>query len=177
MSALELRYAEAFLTSVPYESADGAGASLSGFSVILTQNCEVREFLLDPTVPSAIRKETSEKLMSESAVPLIKDFIFLLIDKGRLALLPGICAAYAGLNAKRHNSPDICVYSAMPLDDEQIAQIGDKYRKRYNIPAARVCLSVDRKLLGGIMVKIGDIRIDGTLLGRLNGLRQTLERK
>lgn len=177
MSAVELRYAEAFLTSTDYESAYSAGASLTGFSALLTENSVVREFLLDPTIPASIRKETSEKLLSEADAPFVRDFIFLLIDKGRLRLLPDICAAYLRLCAERHNCPDICVYSALPLDDDQINQIRDKYRERYNIPTARVRLCVDRSLLGGILVRIGDIRIDGTLLGRLNGLRQTLERK
>lgn len=177
MSAVELRYAEALSEAVPVGSDEGIGSALDGFCALMTGKSDLREFLLDPTVPAAVKKDTTEKLMGNDAMLIIKNFINTLIDKGRLALLPSINDAYKKLNAERNNNPDINIYSALPLDESQVTEIRDKYRKLYNIPTARVQLSIDSKLLGGVMVRIGDVCVDGTLLGRLTGLRSVLERK
>lgn len=173
MSVVELRYAEALLLAAG-DTSDDAGAALNAFSALMFSHGEAKAFLLDPTCPPAAKKEAAERLLPENAPVVVKNFIHVLIDKGRLALLPGVCAAYGQLSAERRNRPDICVYSAFPLDEAELTKIRDTYRERYNIPEARVRPCVEPGLLGGVMVRIGDIRIDGTLLGRLNGLGSAL---
>jgi len=98
-----------------------------------------------------------------------------LAENRRLLLLPEIAAHYQVLRAQIENTVDVEVVSAVALDAaqaEQLRQALDKRLKR----RVRMQNRVDPTLLGGAVIRAGDLVIDGSLKGRLERLATELAR-
>ncbi|MGO9717426.1 MAG: F0F1 ATP synthase subunit delta [Steroidobacteraceae bacterium] len=107
--------------------------------------------------------------------PAMQNFVAVLAENRRLALLPEITAHYEVLRAQIENTVDVEVISAVPLDAAQadkLRQALDKRLKR----RVRMQNRVDATLLGGAVIRAGDLVIDGSLKGRLERLGTDLAR-
>ena len=97
----------------------------------------------------------------------------LLISRQALAILPGIVAEYSALLDERQGRLRATATSAVALSDEQRASLGALLRQ---VLDKEVVLEVreDSELIGGIIVKVGDQVIDGSVRTRLQHLRRQL---
>ena len=171
MPVVESRYAEALLSVIPSaDAADGIETTLSELSALWRSHEELRYFMLNPVIPDNVKKDTVLKILSEDAPQVLVNFLSLIVDKDRLALLPDIHVAYRQLKNKRRQNLVIEVYSASTLDERQMSQIREKYRNQYGALTAETFNYLDPSLLGGVRIKIGDTYIDDTLMGRLQGI-------
>jgi F-type H+-transporting ATPase subunit delta len=66
------------------------------------------------------------------------------------------------------------ITSAAPIEQSQVNAIKDKYRKLHNASDVKTELVIDKSLIGGIKVKIGDKVIDGSIKGRLESLKELI---
>lgn len=100
-------------------------------------------------------------------------FLKLLAENRRLALLPQIAARYEALKAEAENTLEVTLTSAIPVGDEQQARIIDSLKKRFgrNI---HLTVEIDRQLIGGARLQVGDRVIDGTVRNRLEKLATAL---
>lgn len=101
------------------------------------------------------------------------NFVNLLAQNGRLALLPEIAAQYEQLRAGVENTVDVEIVSALPLTTEQEKMFVDALTKRFK-RTVRLTASVDPALIGGALVRSGDFVLDGSLRDRLTRLAQTM---
>jgi F-type H+-transporting ATPase subunit delta len=104
----------------------------------------------------------------------MQNFISVLAENHRLLLLPEIFAQFEGLRAAVENTIDVDVLSAVALDDKQAAKLSDALARRFK-RQVRMQNRVDATLLGGAVVRAGDMVIDGSLKGRLQRLATELE--
>lgn len=102
-----------------------------------------------------------------------RNFIQLLADNGRLAALPQVAAQYAALRAEVENTVDVTVTSAMPLTAEQSDKLVQALSRRLR-RTVRLSATVDPSLIGGAVVRAGDLVIDGSLRGRVERLANTM---
>lgn len=174
MSAASPRYAEALFNAVSPDEADTAGQILAQFTALLSNEPELKRFLLNPTVPVSARKETALLLLPDNTPETVRHFIALLIENKRLPELSDINTAYRRLTARAANRIDIQVTSAQPLDDSQLAQIREVYIQRHNARDATINQHIDPSLLGGLRVQVGDKITDGSLRTRLTDLQAAL---
>jgi F-type H+-transporting ATPase subunit delta len=118
-------------------------------------------------------------LITEVAGPALdaglRNFVHVLAENHRLSLLPEIAAHYEVMRAAAENSIDVQVTSAVPLDAAQAAKLEQALSTRLK-RKVRVQTSVDPTLLGGAVVRAGDLVIDGSLKGRLERLATELGR-
>ena len=177
-NSVSSRYAEALLSlAASPEEADGVGEVLRDLARASEESEEFRSLMFSPIVPVSVKKDTAVKLFkygTQKIPKLAADFFSLIVEKGRIRLLPEICLEYDKLKASRRNVLPITIFSAQPLDSELLEAICDKYAKIYGAASVQVETALDKQLLGGVCVKIGDIRIDDTLSGRLANLRIAL---
>jgi len=96
-----------------------------------------------------------------------------LAENHRLLLLPEISAHYEELRSDVENTADVEVISALPLDAAQQEKLAAALSKRLK-RKVRMQNSVDASLLGGAVVRAGDMVIDGSLKGRLQRLATEL---
>ena len=105
--------------------------------------------------------------------PAMQNFVRVLAENHRLLLLPEISAHYEVLRAAVENTVDVEVVSAVPLDAAQADKLKSALSTRLK-RQVRMRNTVDSTLLGGAVVRAGDLVIDGSLKGRLERLATDL---
>lgn len=109
------------------------------------------------------------ELTDESAGPMANNLLELLAENGRLAYLPEIALDFERLRAEAENVVEVHVASAVALTEEQRQSITVSMRKRLGKDVRLQC-DIDASLLGGAIIRAGDLVIDGSLKGRLERL-------
>ena len=99
------------------------------------------------------------------------NFLKLLLENKRVTVLPEIAEHFETLKAEVENQVDVIVTSATALSEEQ--QIAAALRERLG-RAIRIETEIDENLIGGAVIRAGDIVIDGSLRARLEGLTNAL---
>jgi F-type H+-transporting ATPase subunit delta len=100
-------------------------------------------------------------------------FLALLAENGRLDYLPEIASRFEEFKADDQNVADVEVVSATSLDDRQRDRLAAALRQRLRRDVRLHC-SVDPQLIGGAVVRSGDLLIDGSLKGKLERLSTEL---
>jgi F-type H+-transporting ATPase subunit delta len=97
------------------------------------------------------------------------NFIKLLTQNNRLDILPELQQQYAMLVLQSRKSVEAEVVSARPLSAEQKNKLVDALKERLGV-AVSITESVDETLIGGAIIKAGDLVIDGSAKGRVEKL-------
>lgn len=101
------------------------------------------------------------------------DFLVLLIKKNRLALLPQVVFAFAGLDDEARGILRAKVESAFPLS-EALKKKLESGLSRWSGKTVTLDVSENARLLGGVVVKVGDKVLDGSVLNSLHKLKEQL---
>lgn len=102
-----------------------------------------------------------------------KNFVDALIDNGRLATLPEIASQFRELKNEAEGSADAVIYSAFPLEGEQLKTLLKSLETRFKQHLTPKVV-VDATLIGGVRVVVGDEVLDTSVRGRLDAMRTAL---
>jgi F-type H+-transporting ATPase subunit delta len=102
-----------------------------------------------------------------------RNFVRTLADNRRLALLPQIAARFDELKSEAEGVIDVTVTSAAPLDDSQRGKLAGALERRLG-RSVRLQCATDPALIGGAVLRAGDLVIDGSLRGRLERIAYEL---
>jgi F-type H+-transporting ATPase subunit delta len=102
-----------------------------------------------------------------------QNFIRLLAQNKRLDVLPEITVQYESLRAQFENELDVQVTSAVAMTDAQKSKLAAALNKRFKRDV-RISTSIDPTLLGGAVIRAGDLVIDGSINGRLQRMATEL---
>ena len=168
-----------------FEIADSAGA-LAAWSESMAVAGHLRgdrdlvDYLGDPDLRDERRFEFLTGLFDKAGSRLLagddkkgSNFLKLLIENGRVAVLPEISEHFEALKAEVENSVDAVVTSAVALSEQQLSEIATSLRKRLGRDV-RITTEIDETLIGGAVIRAGDVVIDGSLRARLDGLANAL---
>jgi F-type H+-transporting ATPase subunit delta len=108
-------------------------------------------------------------ICGEHADELGRNFFRVLAENERLGCLPEIRQEYERLRAEDENVVDVEISSAVPLSDGQREAYAASLRQRLG-KTVRLHCGTDETLLGGAVIRAGDLVIDGSLRGRLERL-------
>lgn len=133
----------------------------------------VMAFLTNPQIATKDKHDLIRKLYQGELSKNMYNFLLLLVDKHRLALFPAIAAQYHARSNEARGILIADVTTAIPATAAQQKQIADKLAKVTG-KTIELRLHEDKKLIGGVVVKIGDRRIDGSVAGRLSALKKEL---
>jgi F-type H+-transporting ATPase subunit delta len=145
---------------------------LSIFSYI-AQNIYVKKILVDPRINWQQRASLFIDVCAQILDEKPKNFLEVLAMHKRLSILPAVADLYEQLCNKYENIIKIRIISAMPLVKEQQEKLQQCLQKRIGakiIPE----YEQDQSILGGIIIRIGDQVIDGSIRGKLQGLEKYL---
>lgn len=177
MPMVELRYADAFAELAEARGKlDEYGDQLAMAADVFLNEKELKAFLTDPRIKTTAKKDFLAKIFQGLLDPEVFNLIKLLVDKERTALLPGIHEEYKALAEKKKKVLKVLVASALPVGQEQLNNIGEKYRKLYGAMSVQVMSRIEPDLLGGIKVTIGDKVYDNSIKGRLEALKEIIVR-
>jgi F-type H+-transporting ATPase subunit delta len=167
-------YAEAL-----YDIAQAEGGSMEiedelfRFGRVLEGSEELREKLSDPHIPVTLRQQIVEDLLGGKAQPVTTNIISMLVGNGRVRELPGIVTAMTELSAARADKEVAEVHSAVPLSDEQVARLAEALHTATG-KRVEVFVVIDPSVKGGLVARVGDTVIDGSVRRRLEQLRNAL---
>lgn len=127
----------------------------------------------NPNVPTATLAAILAELAGDDTGAAGRGLLDLLAERRRLALLPDIHARFEALRAESENRVDVELVSARALTDAQRKRFAQALRKRLG---REVVLNerVDASIVGGAVIRAGDLVIDGSVRGRLEKLAATL---
>jgi F-type H+-transporting ATPase subunit delta len=125
--------------------------------------------LSDPALTAEQQAKTLGDVCGDALGAHVRNFIGVLAANKRLSLLPEIYSLFAQYKANQEKTVDVEVISAFDLADatrDKLAAVLGKKLER----EVKVRTSTDRNLLGGVLIRAGDLVIDGSIRGRLNKL-------
>ena len=136
---------------------------------------ETAKFLTSPAFPAGVRRKALKAILDKASLsPMVSNFVNLLMDKGRLGDLEDISAAYKSLANEVQGIVPATIVSASPLSAAEVEAIGDSLRK---FAERKVDLTVteDPTIIGGIIARMGDLTIDGSVRTQLAKLAERLD--
>lgn len=136
-------------------------------------NDALRSTLTDQTLPVERRAGVVEELLGKRAHPLTTAMVSFIVAAGRAHDLPAIADAFVGDAAELRSEAVAEVRTAYPLDQDQIDRLAAALGKATN-KKVTVKVIIDPSVLGGIVARVGDTVIDGSVRSRLDQLRESL---
>jgi F-type H+-transporting ATPase subunit delta len=143
------------------------------FSQLFQGNEQLREKLTDQSLPVEKRQAIVEDLLGQKASPLTVNLISFLVGTGRARELPEIVDRLVERAAAERRREVAEVRTAIPLDDEQRRRLTEALEKSTG-KQIELKVIVDPSILGGVVARVGDTVIDGTVRRRLDQLRESL---
>jgi F-type H+-transporting ATPase subunit delta len=166
-----LAYAEALFGVARAEGTLGeVEDELFRFSQTLQGNDELRTALTDAGIPAARRQQIVEDLLGGRASSTTVALVSMVVGTGRARQLPSIIQKLVEMSAAEANKEVAEVRSAVPLTDDQRTRLA-KALGQATGKDVEVKVVVDPSVLGGIVAKVGDTVIDGSVRRRLDQLR------
>ena len=167
-------YADACLAVARAEGQlDAIEDDLFRFSRTLEGSDALRTALTDPSLPASRRIAVVEELMGGKALNVSAALASFVVGIGRAAEMPAIVDRFVELAAGERDHEVAEVRSAVPLDAKQQERLAAAL-SRATGKQVEVKVIVDEDVLGGIVARIGDTVIDGTVGRRLAQLKETI---
>jgi F-type H+-transporting ATPase subunit delta len=151
-----------------------AVAQIQAFAEGLAGSPELRSALVSPAVPPARKRAVIERIAEQLGMArVLRNFLFVLADHRRTALMPLIAQAFDLAVDERLGFARAAVAAARPLDPEQCRRLETELG-RLTGRTVRARYTVDESLMGGAVVRIGSTVYDGSLRGGLARLGRRL---
>ena len=140
---------------------------------VIKNNKELDNVLKSPLVAKNEKTQLIEALFNNKINNNLKNFLKILVEKGRISYLKSIELTFKELLNDKHNIIEGTVISAIALTEKQVKELEEKLSKKYN---KNVTLEneVDQSILGGVLVRLGNTQIDGSVKTRLNNIKDQL---
>jgi F-type H+-transporting ATPase subunit delta len=171
------RYAKALLAIGREDGqADTYKEELGGFVNLLEEQKDLEQVISNPLYDAESRKNVLQAVVKRSELSqVMASFLFLLFDKGRIQYLRDIYAFYEKLTDELANIVRADLVSAVELPEESIARIQAALSEKTG-KIVKMDVRVDPALVGGVMTKIGDLVLDGSVRTQLKTLKESLQR-
>lgn len=145
---------------------------LRDFGAELAQNTLLRRALFNPELPREAKRRIATRMLAESD-PLLRNAVLVIVDNGRLPLLPDIQGAYAEMAAVEERILDVEVTTAVPLPEAQRSHLEQRISEAVG-QTARVTATVDPTIIGGLVLRARGVLLDASVRRRLAELRRAL---
>ena len=140
------------------------------FAAIAVAQPSVQTVLGDPRIAAS---NLVDVLLPPEGDALFRQFLVVLGENRRLALLPEIAGLFDQLRADAEKVVKATITSAQALDAAQLAKLTESLRKRFG-REVEVSTAVDAALIGGAVIDTGDVVIDGSVRTKLARLGAAL---
>ncbi|GAA3598876.1 MAG: F0F1 ATP synthase subunit delta [Gibbsiella quercinecans] len=162
----------AFDFAVEHKSIDRWQEMLA-FAAEVTRNEQIAELLSGAMAPETLSK-TFVSICGDALDEYGQNFIQVMAENGRLLVLPAVLQEFVELRAAMESTVEVEVLSASALSDEQQAKIAAAMEKRLSRKVKLNC-KIDKSVLAGVIIRAGDMVIDGSVRGRLERLADVLQ--
>lgn len=149
--------------------------TLQGVAGLYLSHAEVSDALTNPLYPLDIRQKVMAGMLASMGVEkVMANFLNLLVEKKRADILPEVAEEYQAMVDNEKNVSHGSVVSAIELSEA----LQDKVRaalEKLTGKKVELTTSVDPSILGGIIAKVGDLELDGSIRTQLASLKDSIK--
>lgn len=176
MSEIKLsnRYAKALLDEALQKgNVDATYNDIVFVRDAISQSAELSSLLKSPVISSTNKIQVLSKVFT-SLTPATSNFIQFLVEKNRERFLSDISEAFITQYYNNKGITFIEITSPVSLEVGSIDRIVDTVKKQMNLKEVKVSTKVDEKIVGGLVLKIGDKVLDASIASRLENFKRIL---
>lgn len=166
-------YARAVFETARADSSQAAWSDMLALLSALMTNDDMQAALVSPKLGVVEKGQLVIDVCGDKLSAAGKNFVKLLAENGRLQLIGDITAIYEQLRAEAESKIEATVTSAYPLSDAQLQAMTAALKKKLGCEVTLVT-ETDESLIGGVVIRAGDLVIDGSANAKLSALAQAL---
>jgi ATP synthase F1 delta subunit len=163
-----------FEVAKEHDLLDEVREQLGEFVDALNENRDVMVFFFSPYFSTQEKKDGLERAVTD-AEPVLMNFLEALIERHRMPVIFRIKARYEVLWEDERDLLPVEVTSAIELDKSIVASIGDRIGEQTK-RTVELSSNVDPDILGGIVLRVGNVILDASIRNRLEQLRKQVAR-
>ncbi len=173
-SVIAEKYAVALLqVAQEQKTVDSIAQEIQTIQKLVEENQELKSVLEHPRAKSQEKIETLRRLMSQKLSSTMENFLMLLIMKKRIKHFKAVADHFERLWHELRGKAVARVLTSLPLTGAQKDSLIDKLSQMFGI-VVELKEEVKPGLIGGMMIYLGDQRMDGSVLGQLERMKQRL---
>lgn len=140
---------------------------------LLRQGKDLEQFLTNPLIKPGARKKALAQILGSSLHPFSLGLLKVLIDNQREGLLNLVLLDFSTLYRRHKDLRQVVVQTAVPVDKDLRAQLKKMVEDQFACRAELDC-KVDPELMGGLILRMDDRQLDGSVRGQLRAMKKKL---
>ena len=173
LTTLARPYAKAAFDAANGSNALADWSEALAFAAQVVATKEMRQLLANPALTESGKVEVLADCYEKPVSGGVKNFFILLSENRRLALLPEIAALFAAYRAEQERTINVALTSPFELTGEQQQKLAQALSKKLEREVS-LATSLDKSLIGGVVIRAGDTVIDASVRGKLANLADAL---
>lgn len=174
LTTLARPYAKAAFEHAQAQQQLANWSAMLGLAAAVSQDDTIQRLLKAPRLTSAQKADTFIDVCGDKFNAQAQNFIRVAAENDRLPLLPEISALFDLYKAEQEKSVDVEVTSAFALNQEQQDKLAKVLSARLS-REVRLHATEDASLIGGVVIRAGDLVIDGSVRGKIAKLAEALK--
>ena len=155
------------------QKALGKWSEMLGFAAAVANDAQIKAYIQDPKVVSENLLATFLKVCGDHLNENGQNLIKVLVEYGRLSILPEIYSAFEALKAQDEGTLDAEIIAAAKISAADTKDLVKRLEAKFG-KKIEASVSVDPEIIGGIKIIVGDTVIDASVKGQLQNLAYTL---
>jgi F-type H+-transporting ATPase subunit delta len=164
-------YARAlFEVATEQDSLDEIHDELGAFADAMHENRQLAQFFFSPYFSAAEKKDGLARAVT-GASPAFANFLQALIERHRMPAIFRIRVEFEGLWDEARKLLPVTITSAIALDSDTIKELGDRIGRQVD-RHVELSADVDPDIIGGVVLRVGNVILDASIKNRLEQLRK-----
>lgn len=148
-------------------------SEMLGFAAAVAENEQIKAYIQDPKVVSGDLQATFLKVCGDNINENGQNLVKVLVEYGRLSILPEISSAFEALKAQDEGTLDAQIIVATKISAAETKDLVKRLEAKFG-KKIEATVSVDPEIIGGIKIIVGDTVIDASVKGQLQNLAYSL---
>lgn len=148
-------------------------SEMLGFATSIVNNAQMQAYIQDPKVVNSDLQANFLKVCGDKLNENAQNLIKVLIEYGRLSLLPAITTAFEELKAQDEGTLDAQIIAAAKPSATEVKDLVKRLEAKFG-KKIEASVTVDPEIIGGIKIIVGDTVIDASVKGQLQNLAYAL---
>jgi F-type H+-transporting ATPase subunit delta len=169
-------YAESLFRLATAEGvADRVEEELHDLEQLYQKNYELKEFIHNPRIRSEGKKDALGELLGNKISRVLLNHMYLIIDQDRGRIFPKIAEEYYRLAKDTRAKVTAEVITALPVANGMLLDDLAKELRKLTKKDVHLRVRVDESIIGGVIVRVGDKVLDGSIRRKLSQLKKQME--
>jgi len=148
-------------------------SDMLGFATQIANDSKMQAYINDPKVVASDLQSTFLKVCGDKLNENAQNLIKVLVEYGRLSILPAITAAFEELKAQDEGVLEAQIIAATKLSAAETKDLVKRLEEKFG-KKVEATVSIDPEIIGGIKIIVGDTVIDASVKNQLQNLAYTL---